>query len=84
MAGTRVSPTAIMTLDEPTMIVGAWPIASKRSAAAGSIGLVCLNRPQAAPRFLNHRKRQIETALLQAWTFDALALANSPAMLTGG
>ena len=38
----------------------------------------------AAERFLIHLERQIETARLQARTFDTLALADSPATLTGG
>ena len=38
----------------------------------------------AAERFLTHLERPIKTALLQARTFDTLALADSPARLTGG
>jgi hypothetical protein len=38
----------------------------------------------ASERFLTHLERQMETALLQARTFDTLALADSHAMLTGG
>jgi hypothetical protein len=59
-------------------------LAERQQALSGRRLLWRGTYEHAAECFLTHLERQMETALLQARTFDTLALADSPAMLTGG